>query len=88
MQARTFRDIGSFDGAVRQLRAYFETLSASCRPGGCRAREQCVNSMSWQPAGRDAYDVVTEFRVKDRWVPGFKVHMEKATPVKLKEPKR
>ena len=26
MQARTFRDIGSFDGAVRQLRAYFETL--------------------------------------------------------------
>ena len=26
VQARTFRDIGSFDGAVRQLRAYFETL--------------------------------------------------------------
>ena len=26
MQARTFRDIGSFYGAVRQLRAYFETL--------------------------------------------------------------
>ena len=33
----------------------------------------------WQPAGRDAYDVVTEFQVKDRWVPGFKVHMEKVT---------
>jgi TetR/AcrR family transcriptional repressor of nem operon len=26
MQARTFRDIGSFDGAVRQLRGYFERL--------------------------------------------------------------
>jgi TetR/AcrR family transcriptional regulator, transcriptional repressor for nem operon len=26
MQARTYRDIGSFDGAVRQLRAYFESL--------------------------------------------------------------
>ena len=26
MQARTFRDIGSFDGAVRQLRSYFERL--------------------------------------------------------------
>lgn len=26
MQARTFRDLGSFDGAVRQLRAYFERL--------------------------------------------------------------
>jgi hypothetical protein len=28
---------------------------------------------------RDAYDVVTEFQVKDRWVPGFKVHMDKVT---------
>lgn len=26
MQARTFRDIASFDGAVRQLRSYFERL--------------------------------------------------------------
>ena len=42
----------------------------------------------WQPAGQDAYDVVTEFQVKDRWVPGFKLHMEKVTPAKLKEPKR
>jgi len=42
----------------------------------------------WQPAGRDAYDVVIEFQVKDRWVPGFKLHMEKVTPAKLKEPKR
>ncbi len=33
----------------------------------------------WQPAGRGAYDVVTEFQVKDRWVPGLKVHMEKVT---------
>ena len=42
----------------------------------------------WQPAGQDAYDVVTEFQVKDRWVPGFKLHMEKVTPAKLNEPKR
>jgi len=42
----------------------------------------------WQPAGQDAYDVVTEFQVKDRWVPAFKVHMERVTPAKLKEPKR
>jgi hypothetical protein len=42
----------------------------------------------WQPAGEDAYDVVTEFQVKERWVPGFKLHMEKVTPAKLKEPKR
>jgi hypothetical protein len=30
----------------------------------------------WQHSGSDAYDVVTEFRAKDGWVPGFKVHME------------
>ena len=24
-----------------------------------------------------AYDVVTEFKGKDNWVPGFKVHMER-----------
>jgi len=28
-----------------------------------------------------------EFQVKDGWVPGFKLHMEKVTPAKLKEPK-
>jgi hypothetical protein len=31
----------------------------------------------WQPSGANAYDVLTEFKVKDAWVPGFKVHMEK-----------
>jgi hypothetical protein len=30
----------------------------------------------WQPDGANAYDVVTEFKRKDGWVPGFKVHME------------
>lgn len=29
----------------------------------------------WQRAGTDAYDVVTEFQVEDRWVPGFSLHM-------------
>jgi hypothetical protein len=31
----------------------------------------------WQRAGDDAYDVVTEFQVKDRWVPGFSLHMQR-----------
>jgi hypothetical protein len=30
----------------------------------------------WQRSGADAYDVLTEFKVKEAWVPGFKVHME------------
>jgi hypothetical protein len=30
----------------------------------------------WQRSGADAYNVVTEFRAKDGWVPGFKVRME------------
>ncbi len=33
----------------------------------------------WQRAAPDAYDVVTEFQVKDRWVPGFTVHMKRVT---------
>jgi hypothetical protein len=35
----------------------------------------------WQRSGDAAYDVVTEFKSKDGWMPGFKVHMERvATP--------
>lgn len=30
----------------------------------------------WQHAGDNAYDVLTEFKSGDSWVPGFKVHME------------
>jgi hypothetical protein len=30
----------------------------------------------WQHSAASAYDVVTEFRVNEAWVPGFKVHME------------
>ena len=30
----------------------------------------------WQRRGTAAYDVVTEFKSNDTWVPGFKVHME------------
>jgi len=36
----------------------------------------------WQPAGQDAYDVVTEFQVQERWVPGFKLHMQKVMSAK------
>jgi TetR/AcrR family transcriptional regulator, transcriptional repressor for nem operon len=39
MQARTFRDIASFDGAVRQLRSYFgRLLSEAPAAGGRRTR--------------------------------------------------
>jgi hypothetical protein len=31
----------------------------------------------WQHSAPNAYDVVTEFRGKDGWIPGFKVHMER-----------
>jgi hypothetical protein len=31
----------------------------------------------WQRSVDDAYDVVTEFQVKDRWVPGFSLHMQR-----------
>jgi len=31
----------------------------------------------WQRMGEDAYDVVTEFQVQDRWVPGFSLHMQR-----------
>ncbi len=30
----------------------------------------------WSRSGDDAYDVVTEFRKKDAWVPGWTVHMQ------------
>jgi hypothetical protein len=39
-------------------------------------RDGSMNVRSrWQRAGDDAYDVVTEFQVQDRWVPGFTLHM-------------
>ena len=31
----------------------------------------------WQHSDPTAYDVVTEFKSNDSWVPGFKVHMQK-----------
>lgn len=31
----------------------------------------------WRRAGTDAYDVVTEFRDGDRWVPGFTIRMQR-----------
>jgi hypothetical protein len=30
-----------------------------------------------ESAGDDAYDVVTECQVQDRWVPGFSLHMQR-----------
>ena len=33
----------------------------------------------WQRSGATAYDVLTEFKSKDGWVPGFKVHMERGS---------
>jgi hypothetical protein len=34
----------------------------------------------WQRSGDDAYDVLTEFQVNDRWVPAFSVHMTRVHP--------
>jgi hypothetical protein len=31
----------------------------------------------WQHSGADAYDVVTEFKDADKWVPGFSMHMQR-----------
>jgi hypothetical protein len=31
----------------------------------------------WQPDGANAYQVLTEFKGKDGWVPGFRVHMDR-----------
>jgi hypothetical protein len=36
----------------------------------------------WQLSGNDAYEVLTEFKVKEAWVPGFKVHMEQIPDAK------
>ena len=38
--------------------------------------EQQTYRARWQRSGSDAYDVVTEFQVKERWVPGFTLHMQ------------
>jgi len=43
-----------------------------------QGQEQTYRSR-WQRAAPDAYDVVTEFRVKDRWQPGFTLHMRQVT---------
>jgi hypothetical protein len=37
----------------------------------------------WQRSGGDAYDVVTEFQAKDRWVAGFTLHMQLENPPAL-----
>jgi hypothetical protein len=31
----------------------------------------------WRHSAANAYDVVTEFKGKEGWVPGFKIHMER-----------
>jgi len=46
--------------------------------GGFVEKGESTNVRSrWQRSGDDAYDVVTEFQVKDRWVPGFSLHMQR-----------
>ena len=39
-------------------------------------QEQTYRSR-WQRTGADAYEVVTEFQVQERWVPGFTLHMQR-----------
>ena len=40
----------------------------------------------WQRSGNNAYDVVTEFKSKEAWVPRFKVHMEQGGMPQNREP--
>ncbi len=40
MQARTYRRIDNFDGAVRQLRAYFEQLLGAAAAGSAASTPQ------------------------------------------------
>jgi hypothetical protein len=35
----------------------------------------------WERAGDDAYEVVTEYQVKDGWSPGFRMRMVRVGPV-------
>jgi hypothetical protein len=46
MQARTFRDVGYFDAAVRQLRQYFQCLE---RPARLAPRKQQTQAQIKKP---------------------------------------
>jgi hypothetical protein len=35
----------------------------------------------WHKTGDDAYDVITEFKKKDGWVPAFSAHMKRISKV-------
>src|SRR5579862_6201451 len=81
-----------WDSAARQLQYfYFEDTGGFTRGTVTTEKDALVfppstyidngQSLSirsrWQRAGDDAYDVVTEFEVQGRWVPGFAAHMQK-----------
>jgi hypothetical protein len=40
--------------------------------------QNMVYRSRWQRSGASAYDVVTEFKSKDGWAPGFKIHMQQS----------
>jgi hypothetical protein len=42
MQARTFRDVGSFDRSIAQLRAYFERLEREAAGGSRQPRTKAA----------------------------------------------
>jgi len=42
----------------------------------CSERIQVYRSR-WQKNATDAYDVITEFKNKDKWVPGFSAYMQR-----------
>jgi hypothetical protein len=39
--------------------------------------QQQVYRSRWLRSGDEAYDVVTDFKMQDRWAPGFKIHMQR-----------
>ena len=86
-----------WDGAAQELQyLYIESAGGFSRgtvsgegdalvfpPSSYQEKGQTQTYRSrWQPAGQDAYDVVTEFQVQERWVPGFKLHMQKVMSAK------
>lgn len=81
-----------WDSAAKELQyVYFEDTGGFTRGTVTAEKDALVfppssyidngRSMSirsrWRRTGEDAYDVVTEFEVQGRWVPGFAAHMQK-----------
>jgi hypothetical protein len=52
MQARTFRDVGSFDRSIAQLRAYFERLEREAAGASSPKRPRAKAARKTKARGR------------------------------------